>query len=346
MHGFGLIFLTVSACFSHLWAEGNNTKTTKTAPAEAPSENPSKAPEATQNVDPNKPDSAKIDEKKADPNNPQDTPGQENNDNDFSPKLSTLIRINETFEKLFNPELVTDDGLVHYSTLRRKRGDLIMTAASELKNINPAVLMTLSKEQRIAFWVNTYNVCTLKLIIDNYPIEPKLYMIFYPNNSIMQISGDWRTKHFFDIQGLEYNLEEIEQELLLERYKDPRIYFALSYASQGGAILRNEPYTAEKLNDQLDDQVRRYLQSPHGFELDKEKNILYLSNLFTMFGHKELFLSSKYAAIKKFRDRKPEERAWLNFIRAYLSKDDARYLENTPVDMRFIKYDWALNEAP
>ena len=205
--------------------------------------------------------------------------------------------------------------------------------------------MSLSKEQRLAFWINTYNVCTLKLIIDHYPIEPKLYMIFYPDNSIMQISGDWRTKHFFEIQGLEYNLEEIEREFLLERHQDPRICFALSYASLGGAILRNEPYTAEKLDEQLSDQVQKFIRSPRGLRFDKEKNILYLSNLFTMYGHKKFFLDSEYAKIKKFRDRKPQEQAWLNFVRNYLSEEDIRYLETEAFIIKFMKYDWLLNEV-
>ncbi|MBL7214355.1 MAG: DUF547 domain-containing protein [Phycisphaerae bacterium] len=280
-------------------------------------------------------------EETVDPNGLPEDFDDENDD--FSPRISTYVKINETYEKIFNPDLITKGGLVNYSTLRRKRNDLIL-AMKELKDLNPAVLMTLDKNQRIAFWINTYNICTLKLVVDNYPIEPKIYMIFYPDNSIMQISGNWRTKTFFKIQGLEYTLEEIEQDFLLKRYEDPRICFALSYASLGGATLRNEPYTAEKLDEQLDDQVKQYLTLPRGLQFDKEANILYLSNLFTMHQHRELFLSSEYASIMKFRDRKPEEQAWLNFLWNYLSEDDKRYLETTSPAIKFIKYDWLLNE--
>ncbi len=280
-----------------------------------------------------------------DPNKPDLSITPEDNSDDFSPRVSTLIKINNAYEKILSPDIITSEGMVRYSTLRRKREDMII-AAKELDELNPVVLMSLSKEQRIAFWINTYNVCTLKLIVDHYPIEPKLYMIFYPNNSIMQITGDWRTKHFFDIQGLEYTLEEIEQEFLLARHNDPRIIFALSYASLGGAMLRNEPYVAEKLNKQLDEQVERYLMSPRGLQIDKEKGIVHLSSLFTMYGHKKFFLSSEYAAIKKFRDRKPEEQAWLNFSRSYLPEEDIRYLETASFDTKFMKYDWLLNETP
>ena len=290
-------------------------------------------------ADPNNP-SKNVDEAAADPN---ELP--EEDDDDFAPRLSTYIKLNEAFKNIFNPELITDQGLVDYGTLRRKRHDLIH-AEKALKRLNPAVVWALSKEETIAFWINTYNVCTLQLVIEHYPIEPKLYMIFYPDNSIMQISGNWRTKEFFDIQRQEYTLQEIEWNFLLDAYKDPRIIFALSYASLGGAILRNEPYTAEKLDQQLDDQVRKYLQSPHGLRFDKEDNILYLSNLFTMHNHRELFLDSKYADILKFRNRAPDERAWLNFIWNYISPEDRQYLETASPAIRFMKYDWHLNEKP
>ena len=322
-------FLSASGFVALLHAE-EDAAVAESAQNDAANQSP-----AAQAVDPNAPP-----EETVAPNNPD----ANDESDDFSPRISSFIKINEIFEKILNPEFITKDGLVDYSTLRRKRSDII-AASKALKDMNPAVLMVLSKEQKIAFWINTYNVCTLKLVIDHYPIEPRMYMIFYPDNSIMQISGNWRTKTFFEIQGLEYNLQEIEQDFLLNRYKDPRICFALSYASLGGAILRNEPYTADRLNEQLDDQVRQYLQTPRGMQIDRNENIVYLSNLFTMHDHKALFLSSEYAEIKKFRDRKPEEQAWLNFIWNYIPEEDKRYLETASFSIKFIKYDWLLNEG-
>ncbi|MHC5137024.1 MAG: DUF547 domain-containing protein [Planctomycetota bacterium] len=202
--------------------------------------------------------------------------------------------------------------------------------------------MALSRDERIAFWINTYNFCTIELILRHYPIQPKWYMIIYPDNSIMQIPGGW-TKEFFDIQREEYNLQEIEQDFLLKRYKDPRICFALSNASVGGATLRNEPYKASRLDEQLDDQVKKYLATNKGIRWDKDNNILHLSNVFQ--AHTKTFLESdKWAAIKKFRKRKDEERIWLNFILPHLSEEDIRYLETSEFKIKFIEFDWHLNE--
>ena len=276
-----------------------------------------------------------------DPNTPDN---KETNDQDsdiFELKLSSLILIDEAYDRIFTPELISEEGLVKYSTLKRKRLDVLM-ARRELKTLNPAILMALSRDERIAFWINTYNFCTIELILRHYPIQPKWYMIIYPDNSIMQIPGGW-TKEFFDIQREEYTLQEIEQDFLLKRYKDPRICFALSNASVGGATLRNEPYRAGRLDEQLDDQVKKYLATNKGIRWDKDNSILHLSNVFQ--AHTKTFLvSDKWAAIKKFRKRKDEERIWLNFILPHLSEEDIRYLETSEFKIKFIEFDWHLNE--
>jgi hypothetical protein len=237
-------------------------------------------------------------------------------------------------------QYVNDSGEVNYSLLRRKRSDLF-SAVRFLETIHPAQVMAMTDAEKQAFWINAYNLCTLKLIIDNYPIEPKWYMIIYPANSIIQISNPW-TKNYFKIQGLEYCLQEIEQELLLERFKDPRICFAMSSATRGGASLRKEPYRAETLDAQLDDQVRKFIASPRGFSWNKDNTVLSISNVFN--SYRDVFLKSKYAEIKKFRERKDDEKAWLNFLTTYLSEEQRKTLETTSFTIKFIVYDWNLNE--
>jgi hypothetical protein len=252
---------------------------------------------------------------------------------------SPLPGLYKACETVFG-QYVNDSGDVNYSMLRRRRSDLY-NAVKILEMVHPAQVMAMNNEEKQAFWINAYNLCTLKLIIDNYPIEPKWYMMLYPNSSIMQIPSPW-TKNYFKIQGLEYNLHEIERELLLERFKDPRICFALTYASRGGAILRKEPYRAETLYKQLDDQVLKYLAGPRGLQWDKNSGILSISNLFNVY--REIFLKSKYAEIKKFRNRKEDEKAWLNFLTDYLPAEQKSLLETTDYTFKFIAYDWNLNE--
>jgi hypothetical protein len=313
--------------------QGNSTKTART---EVDKEKAIPAATAEKKTPP-------PDEKPAestDPNTPGDKEASEDSDI-FEMKISTYIAINEAYNRIFTPELITEEGLVKYSVLKRKRLD-VLAAKRELKKLNPIILMNLSKEERTAFWINTYNFCTIKLILENYPIQPKWYMIIYPDNSIMQIAGAW-TKEFHEILREEYTLQEIEQDFLLKRYKDPRICFAISNASVGGATLRNEPYKAERLDEQLNDQVKKYLGTDKGMHWDKDKNILFLSNVFQT--HTKTFLESDLAKIKKFRKQKDEERVWFNFVLPYLPEEDVRRLEAGETRIKFIEFDWHLNEA-
>lgn len=297
--------------------KGTESAATDEPPAVEPSENQPSAVSETAASDPTKEDDA-----------------------DWQPKNGKLVELYDCFSRIFNPQFIADNGDVDYALLRRKRS-YVYQAANLLEQMHPAVVMGMSRQERIAFWINTYNLCMLKAIIENYPIQPKWYMILYPPNSVLHISGLW-DKIFFKVMGLEYNLKEIRNDLLLNRYKDPRICFALTDGARGGAILRNEPYLPSRLDEQLNSQVKRFLELPHGMRLDSQENTLYLSNVFVM--NREVFLLSEYASILKFRARKPEERAWLNFLLAFLPKDQATYLENNDVTIKFITFDWNLNE--
>lgn len=258
----------------------------------------------------------------------------------WQPKDDSVAKLYASFGKIFTDQFINENGDVDYALLRRKRSYLYETA-SLLEQIHPAVVMSMSRNERIAFWINTHNACMLKAIVENYPIQPKWYMILYPANSVLHISGLW-DKVFFKIMGLEYNLKEIRNDLLLNRYKDPRICFALTDGARGGAILRQEPYWPNRLDEQLTDQTNRFLALDRGFRLNTQENAVYLSNVFVM--NRDVFLLSEYASILKFRARKPEERAWLNFLVAFLPKEQGAYLESNDVAIKFIPFDWTLNE--
>ncbi|MHC5082386.1 MAG: DUF547 domain-containing protein [Planctomycetota bacterium] len=323
-------------CASHLSLQKAVAEEKKSAPAPKTEKKDDPKQPAPPAPDPNHtPDKSADDALIDDPNEMMD-------DDSFLPKLSTLVLLQETYDHIYTPELITDDGLVKYSILRRKRTDML-NAEKLLKNIHPALLMSMTRQEKIAFWINAYNTCTLKLIIDNYPIKPKMYMIWYPDNSIMQISGAW-TKKYFWIADEQLTLKEIEKEYLLQRYNDPRICFALANSTQSGAILSNRQYKGETLKEQLDEQVKKFLNSPDSFKLDKKNRVVYLSYVFQM--NKTAFLESDFAKIRRFRERKkPEERAWLNFILTYLSKEESEFFNGQDFEIDFIKYNWELNET-
>jgi hypothetical protein len=249
---------------------------------------------------------------------------------------------NIQFTELFKT-YVTSQGMVNYSKLRRHRA-VLNAIMNKLATLEPQVFITWSRNEKIAFWLNAYNVCTLKGIIDEYPISPSRFMLlFYPADSVMHIRG-LRDEMFFLIMGIQYTLEEIESEALLARFEDPRICFAVNYGTVSSAALRNEPYIGKVLDEQLDEQVKNYFTRSDALQIDQTNNVVRVSPIFRMYKwHEDVFLK-RYGTNKLFRERLPIDRAVLNFIKDYVSEANAQYLKQSAFTIEYLKYNWKLND--
>ncbi len=249
---------------------------------------------------------------------------------------------NIEFSEVFK-DYVTSQGLVNYGKLRRHRV-VLNTVLNKLANLEPEVFITWSRNEKIAFWINAYNACTLKGIVDEYPISPSRFMLlFYPADSVMHIRG-LRDEMFFMIMGIQYTLEEIESEALLARFEDPRICFAVNYGTISSAALRNEPYIGKVLDNQLDEQVRDYFMRVDGLKIDQTNNVVSISPIFKMYKwHEDAFLK-RYGTNKLFREREPVDRAVLNFIKDFVSPANAQYLKQSTFTIEYLKYNWKLND--
>ncbi len=160
----------------------------------------------------------------------------------------------EKFDKLLK-KYVSETGFVDYKGF--KNDPLFKEYLNELSNHPPQPNWT--KNEKLAYWINAYNAFTIQLIIDNYPVK-----------SIKEIGGTFGSPwdiEFIQIGGRTYNLNQIEHEILRKQFNEPRIHFAIVCASVSCPKLRNEAYVPEKLNDQLNDQVKEFIN-------DSSKNII------------------------------------------------------------------------
>jgi hypothetical protein len=119
-----------------------------------------------------------------------------------------------------------------------------------------------SENQKLAYWINAYNGFAVKLIIDNYPL--KSIQDLHPTIKIPGISTVWK-KEFFKINGEDFSLHQIEHKILRKNFEEPRIHFAINCASVSCPRLRNEAYTAEKVQAQMAEQASAFVN-------DKTKN--------------------------------------------------------------------------
>lgn len=231
-------------------------------------------------------------------------------------------------------------GLVDYNRLKIERHDLDAFIRI-LSDVDPVDFETWSDEAQIAFWINVYNALTLKVIIDNYPIKSSFFRsLSYPKNSIRQIGGVW-DKITFSVMGERYTLDQIEHQILRQKFSEPRIHMALVCAAKSCPNLRREPYEGKKIGFQLETQTRTFLSRQKNYYIDKDKNTIYLSPIFKWFG--EDFIDV-YRPESGFTNTNQKERAVLYFVSLHVPEKDKRYLEEGFYSIRYSKYDWSLNE--
>jgi hypothetical protein len=232
---------------------------------------------------------------------------------------------------------------VDYARLRRQRLRL-KQLLSEPDALEPEVYQSWSQEEKLAFWINTYNLKMLEIIARNYPIQSSWWLrLTWPPSDIRHIDGIW-SDHRFIVMDEEFTLGDVERRLLRQTFADPRAYLAITYASRSSPSLRQTPYRGADLDEQLDAQVRTFLAGGHGFRIDRDERIVYLSALFKPTWRGRDFVG-RYATDKKFKSQPAETRAVLNFLTRYFSPEDVYFLEVENYTLRYMNFDWRLNDG-
>ncbi len=121
------------------------------------------------------------------------------------------------------------------------------------------------------------------------------------------------------------------------RYDEPRVHFAVNCASVGCPMLREEAYAAKKLEAQLTQQTQRFMADRTRNRFNPKRGQLELSRIFDWYGedfrlgHRGLTSVGGFAA-----------------MHADLLADapaDRDRVRQGQLEVRFLDYDWALNDA-
>jgi len=255
------------------------------------------------------------------------------------------VKFNKQCAYIF-ANFVDKDGFVNYKSLKFKR--VYMKALLiEMEQTDRDEYKSWTKDEQMAFWINAYNIQKLWVIMNNFPIDStKLDRIirWWGPHDIHHIDkniGGIDVQKFI-IMDEEFTFLEIDKRLRRD-FDDRRVFFALSWACRGGPPLRPEPYYGYKLDEQLDEQVKKYLTSPYGFRIDRDKKRVELSYLFSPSMYGELF-TEKYGTDLKFKDHPVDVRAVLNFICGYIAGGDKDFLETQPYSIDYITFDWTVND--
>jgi hypothetical protein len=237
---------------------------------------------------------------------------------------------------------VDQQGMMDYKTLLRRKLELV-NVLDEFKSLNHNEYNSWSKDDKLAFWINAYNLELMRAILDNYPIESnRVLRLFWPPNSIRHIKGLW-DQHKFIIMNEEFTLQEITRRFFKKEFDDPRVFFAIYYGSLSGPPLRNEAYCGQNLSAQLDDQIKRFIAAGGTLKIERENQRVYLSSMLSSTWNGQQFVA-KYGTDLKFKQQEPEVRAVLNLLTKYISPQDVGFLETGNYTVDFMVYDWTLND--
>lgn len=185
-----------------------------------------------------------------------------------------------------------------------------------------------SRSQQMAFLINAYNAFTVELILTRYP---DLKSIKDLGNLIQ---SPWKKK-FFTLLGEERYLDWIEHEQLRPRYNEPRVHAAVNCASIGCPALRDEAFTAPKLEAQLEDGMRRFMGDRTRNRV--KGNQVEVSSIFKWFkedfekghgGFKQV--EDVFATYAELLSDQPSEQA---------------ALKAKTLGVNHLDYDWSLNDA-
>lgn len=142
-----------------------------------------------------------------------------------------------------------------------------------VRSVETHAVTGLSPAQKLAFYINAYNILAINMIVQNYPVSTI--------NALNQGSLTVWKRPAGNIGGRSLSLDDIEHSII-RPMGDARIHFAVVCASLSCPDLRREAYTASRLNAQLDDQARRFLSNP-GKGLRVEGNVVHVTKLFEWF---------------------------------------------------------------
>ena len=245
--------------------------------------------------------------------------------------------MHESWNTLLNQNVVAINNghstAVDYAAMKKQYSEL-KVYLDTLSVVTQSEFNSWEKSKQLAFLINAYNAWTVDLIVTNYPGIDSIKDLgsFF--------SSPW-SKKFVSLLGEKRSLDNLEHDLIRGAvdsegkavYPDHRIHFAVNCASIGCPALREEAYTADKLEQQLEEQTVRFLaDSTRNFA---KGDTLSVSSIFKWY---------RVDFEKGYKNTDTLEQFMLQYsAELNLTPDQQKALTNGKMDIEFLDYDWDLN---
>lgn len=229
---------------------------------------------------------------------------------EFIQDISGPVPVKETkvnyslYDKILK-KFVNKKGEVNYFGLKKETLELLKF----IRHLQEVSLQNLTSEEELCYYINLYNAVVLYQVAIHYPFRS--VMVDFPGKNFF--------KNEFYFQGKTISLDFLENEIIRKKFKNPYIHFALNCASRSCPILEPSAWKAKGLKRRFFEAASRYLKDIRHNRYGKEKNILYLSELFRWY-----------------------QEDFPDLARFYEKHTGIKVLPQVKIE--FLPYDWSLNE--
>ena len=204
---------------------------------------------------------------------------------------------------------VDKTGRVDYQSLKNNE-TLLDNYLAYIQNNEPTKEWSSNKKK--AFWINTYNAYTIKIILNNYPLK-----------SIRDIKIDGKTAWkipFVKVGQKRYTLDQIEHKILRKKFNDPRIHVGINCASVSCPRLWNFAFTEDNIASSLDNLMKVFINDTTRNKISK--NNVALSEIFNWFSKDFIKNGTIISYLNTYAAIKISEKA----------------------SIKYLTYDWSLNK--
>ena len=199
---------------------------------------------------------------------------------------------------------------------------------SNISQVSRQDFETWNHSDQLAFLINAYNAATVDLVLSEYPKIDSIKDIGF------LFSSPWRQK-VVGLFGEQVSLDDIEHGMIRGwgRYNEPRIHFAVNCAAVGCPGLRPEAFVGVKLEQQLEESTELFLSdsSRNYYSADR----LYISSIFNWYEEDFKQGWQGINSVTEFFARYTDVMA--------LSVDTRSAIDKNQIRIRYLRYDWGLN---
>lgn len=165
----------------------------------------------------------------------------------------------------------------------RTQGQVLDYVTKYRQYLESIPVSTLNKDEQLAFWINLHNVAVIEMLSNDVKLTKKVKKL----RGVPGAPGKEWAKKRVKVEKVYLSLEEIEQKIIFDQFKEPLALYGLTYATKGSPNIGLEAFTGSKVKQQLADIASDFIAQKRNVKAkstDVKLTSLYIWNKATLFG--------------------------------------------------------------